>query len=230
MDEPELLFLHALPLDGSMWDAQRAALPFASLAPTLYGLGETLTEWAEAALSLTQKRSLVLVGCSVGGSCALEVAHLAPERVTGIVLIGTKANHRADPLFQAEAVRLIREEGRDAAWRRYWLPLFAASSPQVVTDVAYDMMMLQSPDDLVRGIDVFHTRHGRANVLASQSCPVAVVTGEQDPAPGFGTSRAQAEMVPNGNLHVIKGSGHYVPLEKPADLNRLLNEFIMICR
>lgn len=230
MDQPELLFLHALPLDGSMWDAQQAVIPFDSLAPTLYGLGETLTQWAEAALSLTQTRNLVLVGCSVGGSCALEVAHLAPERVAGMVLVGTKADHRADPSFQAEAVRVIREEGRDAAWRRYWRPLFDADSPHAVTDAAYRIMMRQSEDDLVRGIDAFHARRSRADILAGLSCPVAVVTGEHDPAPGLTISCAQAGMAANGSLHVIKSSGHYVPLEKPADLNRLLNAFVKACR
>lgn len=230
MDEPEILFLHALPLDGSMWDGQREALGAKSIAPTLYGSGETVTEWAEAALSLTQSSRLVLVGCSVGGSCALEIANLAPERVAGMVLIGTKANRRADPLFHAQALRVIREEGRDAAWKRYWRPFFHPDTPKTVLASAYAMMMRQSREDLARGTDVFHTRPGRADLLSRLSCPVVIVSGDQDTAPGLKTSAAQAQMAPNGKLHVIKGSGHYVPFEQPAGLNSLLNEFIVTCR
>lgn len=43
----ELLFLHALPLDGSMWAAQMDLLPGRAYAPTLYGFGNTIDSWAE---------------------------------------------------------------------------------------------------------------------------------------------------------------------------------------
>ena len=53
-EELELLFLHALPLDGSMWAAQMALLPASTYAPTLYGLGESVEEWAVGALKLVK--------------------------------------------------------------------------------------------------------------------------------------------------------------------------------
>ena len=49
-----LLFLHALPFDGSMWAGQMDLLPGASIAPTLYGLGDTVEEWAAAVLARTE--------------------------------------------------------------------------------------------------------------------------------------------------------------------------------
>ena len=38
----ELLLLHALPLDGSMWAEQMKLLPEATYAPTLYSLGDRI--------------------------------------------------------------------------------------------------------------------------------------------------------------------------------------------
>ena len=83
-----LVLLHPLPLDGSVWDDEMRALSPRTLAPTLYDLGDTISEWAEAVLDLAGPGPLVLVGNSVGGSCAVEVAHLAPERVRAVVLGG----------------------------------------------------------------------------------------------------------------------------------------------
>jgi 8-oxo-dGTP diphosphatase len=60
-----------------------------------------------------------MVGNSVGGSCALEVALQAPDRVEVIVLIGANAGGRPEP-FRDEAVRVFREKGMDEAWPRYW--------------------------------------------------------------------------------------------------------------
>lgn len=132
----EVLFLHALPLNGAMWDAQRTVISVPSHAPTFYGLGKGVEEWGQAALAMTQAERLVLVGCSVGGSCALEIAALAPERIAGLMLIGTKADRRADRRLMVEAVDTIRNEGRQIAWQRYWRPLFAPGTSLDVMDHA----------------------------------------------------------------------------------------------
>ena len=74
----ELLFLHALPLDGTMWAGQKHVLPRSTYTPTLYPLGDSVEAWAAAALKLVKGDRLIVVGCSVGGSCALELAHSRP--------------------------------------------------------------------------------------------------------------------------------------------------------
>src|SRR5688572_18383674 len=97
----ELLFLHALPFDGTMWASQAQLLPGSTYAPTLYRWGDSIEAWAAAALKLVKGDRLVVIGCSVGGSCALELAAVAPDRVAALVLIGTKAGHRRDPALHA---------------------------------------------------------------------------------------------------------------------------------
>ncbi|MCB1282440.1 MAG: alpha/beta fold hydrolase, partial [Salinibacterium sp.] len=124
----ELVLLHALPLDGSMWAAQQDLLPGATHSPTLYALGDTLSAWATAVLDSAQGDRLIVVGNSVGGSCALEMAVAAPGRIAGLVLIGTKAAHRPDPGLQARVLRALREQGVAAAWHGFWEPLFSRSA------------------------------------------------------------------------------------------------------
>jgi pimeloyl-ACP methyl ester carboxylesterase len=123
----ELLFLHALPLDGSMWNGQKELLPGSTYAPTLYPLGDSIEAWAAAALKLVKGDRLIVVGCSVGGSCALELAASAPNRVAALILIGTKAAHRPDPALHAAALEMIQDKGLEEAWRVFWAPLFSRS-------------------------------------------------------------------------------------------------------
>ena len=68
----QLVLLHALPLDGRMWDAVQSILSD-TFAPTLYELGGSVQEWAHAILDECSDEELLVVGNSVGGSCALEV-------------------------------------------------------------------------------------------------------------------------------------------------------------
>ena len=224
-----LLFLHALPLDGSMWAAQSHLLPGSTYAPTLYPFGDSVEAWAAAALALARHDRLVVVGCSVGGSCALELAALAPERVAALVLIGTKARHWPDPALHFLALRTLREKGMEEAWNVFWAPLFSGSTAHQVIESGRQMMLRQSPRDVARGVTAFHTRPSRDGFLPAFSRPVIVVTGADDIAPGPKMSRTQAESAPRGRLHVVPDCGHYVPLERPEALNAILQDVIATC-
>jgi pimeloyl-ACP methyl ester carboxylesterase len=225
-DRPTLLLLHALPLDASMWVNQMDLFPAVTVAPSLHRFGDRIESWAASVLAETRADRLVVAGCSVGGSCALEIAALAPERVAALVLIGTKAVHRRDPALREAALRTIRDEGLEAAWAAYWAPLFSAkASPQVVAD-ARALALRQSPEELVRGINAFHTRPTRQQVLRDLTCPIIIVTGADDVAPGPEMSARQAEMARRGRLHVVPDCGHYMPLERPDVLNGILREVI----
>ena len=68
-----LVLLHALPFDKRMWETTQPLLSDA-LAPTLYGLGHSLQEWAVAVLDHCEGEELIVVGSSVGGSCMASTA------------------------------------------------------------------------------------------------------------------------------------------------------------
>ena len=224
--ELELLFLHALPLDDSMWAAQMDLLPDSSHAPTLYGLGDTIEAWADRMLERAQGNRLIVVGCSVGGSCALEVATKAPGRVAALVLIGTKARHSPDPALHGRAVRTLHEKGLEEAWQDFWKPLLSPSASASVVEAVKSMTLRQSVPDIARGVTVFHTRPCRDRFLAGFSGRVIVVSGADDVAPGPQMSAMQAGSTRNGQLHVIPDCGHYVPLERPDILNAILKALI----
>ncbi|MBL8691022.1 MAG: GNAT family N-acetyltransferase [Rhodospirillaceae bacterium] len=222
----ELLFLHALPLDGTMWDGQKDLLPGATHAPTLYGFGDTVEDWARGALKLVSGDRVIVVGCSIGGSCALEVAALVPDRIAALVLIGTKAVHRPDPERHASALGILSNEGMDGAWAKLWAPLFSRTAAADVIEGAKGIAMRQSSRDIARGVSAFHNRASRDDVLTEFPRPVVVMTGAEDIAPGPRTSAAQAASAEEGRFHPIPDCGHYLPLEKPESLNAVLRSLI----
>ena len=219
-----MLFLHALPLDGSMWTAYADMCPGSFCAPTLYGLGDSVEQWADEALRRAAGDRLIVVGCSVGGSCALEVALAAPQRVAALVLIVTKARHVPDPGLHAEAVDLIANEGMEAAWAQYWAPLFSKSADEDIVTAARAKALCCSPADIASGVTAFHSRRSRDTSVPEIRCPVIVVTGEDDVAPGPEASTRLAASARRGRLHVVPSCGHYVPLEKPDRMRVILEE------
>ena len=167
-----------------MWAGQKQLLPGSTYTPTLYPFGDSIEAWAAAALKVAKGDRLVVVGCSVGGSCALELAVAAPERVAALVLIGTKAVHRPDPALHASALEMLQEKGLEEAWKVFWAPLFSRSAKSRVVSDAKRIMLRQSPLDVARGVTAFHRRQSRDQFLSAFPRPVIVVTGADDVTPG----------------------------------------------
>jgi len=56
--------------------------------------------------------------------------------------------------------------------------------------------------------------------------PTLVIWGERDPALLVGLTRGLEEWVPEMRLEVLPGAGHWVPYERPDDVNRLIRELV----
>ena len=56
--------------------------------------------------------------------------------------------------------------------------------------------------------------------------PTLVIWGERDPALLVGLTRGLEEWIPDMRLEVLPGAGHWVPYERPGDVNRLIREFV----
>ena len=121
-----VLLLHAFPLDERMWEPQRDVLPGHDVvAPRLYGRGRSMSAWAESVEGETVGE-LVVVGASMGGYCALALARRVPERMRGMLLLGSRpdADSEERRAGRADTIDLIRREGPDGLWRSMVPKLF----------------------------------------------------------------------------------------------------------
>ncbi len=192
------------------------------LAPTLYGLGDSIEEWASRVLALASSEPIVVVGSSIGGSVALEIARAAPDQVSGIVLIGAKAGVRRDPALRDESVRLLETNGVEAAWDRYWAPLFGRSASAAIVAAARALALQQDVADVVRGVRAFHDRRDLTDWVARWRRPLVVIHGAEDGTP---TPALAAEIVvgEERQFHLVDNCGHYVSLEQPGTFRALLS-------
>lgn len=219
-----LVLLHPLPLDGSIWPSALWDLADNVVAPTLYSVGASLPNWAAAVRDLLDPGEYVVVGNSVGGSCALELVSLEPTRLRGIVLVGVKAGVRPEPGLRDQAVRVLRDEGIDAAWDRYWAPLFAPDANPLVVERARSIASRIDIEDHVNGVCAFHNRPDRAALLTELAVPVTIARGEHDRIPKDPVHLAST--LRDGRFVEVGGAGHYVPLERPKDLVSIVNDAI----
>ncbi len=246
---PTILALHPGVGDSRVW--QWCARDWADagcrvIAYDRRGFGSTdfVTEEHDDLVDLltvskaTDARPAVVVGNSLGGGLALDLALAHPDQVTALVLIApSPSGYRYDdwPTSAAEAVQDDLVAAAEAAGDldlvnrlevRYWLD--GVDQPEGrVTGRARDLMLEMNGRALRAGPTGASAERVEAwDRLAELSVPVMVVVGEHD-LPGIRRQGAEiVDAIPSARLVSLADSAHCPSLDDPAALSRVVLDFL----
>ena len=190
---------------------------------------DSLTQMAEDLLR-DHPGELIVAGHSMGARVAMEMARLAPERITRLALLDTgihplKAGEKAK---RDEIVEFAHANGMKALAER-WLPgmMHAPNREnQTLMQSLTDMVLAKDPDLHQRQITALVNRVDASAYLASISCPVLLMVGEQDQWSPIAQHEDMLRLLPNARLEIIADAGHFAPVEQPEKVARLLAEFL----
>lgn len=227
-----LVLLHSLALSGRMWDLLGDDLGPAHqlIAVDLRGHGES--QWDGAPFSIGDMAADVvallddlglakvyLLGMSMGGTVAVEVAISAAERVDRLVLCDTTAWYGPDAPVAweqraATAARKPRELQVPFQTERWFGEGFRRSRPDQVAYLV-GLFLRTAPDAhaaAARALGAYDGRAGLPGVTAS----TLVVTGEEDYATPPGMGRELAAGIPRARAQVWAGLRHFAIIESRA--------------
>jgi 3-oxoadipate enol-lactonase len=238
-----VVFLHGATLDGRMWRDQVAALAADHRVVTVdrrgHGrsapIGAEPTDPARDLLGVFDHaglRRVALVGLSLGGEDAVAFAGRYPERVESLLLVGAWLVIPGVASWWPGAVGVARREGV-AAGRGTWLadPLFGPALRRPAC-AALLRQMIEDND-----LSVWTRRPsqpGRVGPTALEvasrvAAPTRVMVGELDLDPLKAVAGWLARTLPGaagGEVVVVPGAGHLVPMEEPAVFNDLLRAWL----
>jgi pimeloyl-ACP methyl ester carboxylesterase len=223
---PTILLLPGLLCDASVWRAQTGALrAYAHVLVADFSQHDSLEAMARSALAMTDG-PIIAIGHSMGARVAMEMAHLAPDRIEKLVLIDTGIDSRRDgeEAKRQVLVDLAFTEGMEALADR-WLP------PMLHVDRVEDhallaplkaMVMRATPEQHQRQIRALLNRPNLLPRLSDIACPTLVMVGRQDRWSPLAQHEEMAARIPNAELVVIEDSGHMTLLEQPEQVSRAL--------
>jgi pimeloyl-ACP methyl ester carboxylesterase len=220
----KVVLLHAFPLDERMWEPQLAALRGHDVtAPNLYRLGgASMDLWATALLREIWDE-VVLVGASMGGYCALAFTRVAPERVRGLVLVGSRADADSPERRQDRqaTIEAVQEQGPEAAWTKMKTLLTAAADAELEARLEA-WALEQRTGDLVDAIRAMRDRPDSTDVVQALEAPLLVVVGTEDALVPVDDAKALAATAVQGEVEVVDGAGHLPSLQRRDAFNELL--------
>jgi 3-oxoadipate enol-lactonase len=240
---PVVVLVHGHPFDRSLWAPQRDPLleaGFRVIPPDLRGYGQsvatrgmvTMRELSEDVVALLDRLGLAevaVVGLSMGGLVAMELALGDPRRVWALGLIATTAA----PVDRSERERRLALA--DAIERQGMEPLVASMNdglygphcpPALIAQV--DRMMREN-----NPIGAAAALRGRAERpdyrpgLANLAVPTFVCAGDADPWSDAAVTRELIDCLRSPRMLLLPGVGHLPNLEMTDRFNAELIGFLL---
>ncbi|MAT04755.1 MAG: alpha/beta hydrolase [Acidimicrobiaceae bacterium] len=255
-DAPALLLIHGLAGNSRTWKDVMPALAaeFTVLAPDLLGHGESakpvgdysLGAFASGLRDLLAKLGIgpvTVIGHSLGGGVAMQLAYQHPELVDRLVLIGSGGLGREVswllrlltlpgaeylmPLFFPPLVvdrgnelgKAIHERGWSVPhvgemWRAY------ASLGQAENRRAF-VRTLRSVID-----PGGQTVSATDRLYLAAAMPTLIIWGDQDGIIPVEHAHAAHAAIPHSRLEILEGCGHFPHVQQPERLVELVTDFV----
>ena len=216
---------------------------FRILAPDIVGFGATerprdivysLRTWTDhvwAFLDAHDIQKAAIIGNSLGGRIALQMATDRPDRITRMVLMGAPGVGMT-PTEGLAALRAY-QPSRDAM--RDLLRNYFAVDPTMITDelveIRYRASIADGAYEAYRAM-FFDPRHAGSelgiteNEVRAISTPTLLIHGREDKVVPVRVSVTMLGLLPNADLHVFSRCGHWTQIERADEFSALVSDYL----
>lgn len=167
-------------------------------------------------------KSAHVVGASMGGAIAQEIAIRHPERLRTLTSIMSSTGEPGLSQPTPEAMQVLMAPtptDRDAYMKRYLKTWSVLRGPGFPLDEARDaerggraFERGLNPPGVARQLAAIMASGSRKEALADIKAPALVIHGDIDPLVRLDGGEATARAIPDAKLMVIKGMGHALPI------------------
>ncbi len=238
---PPLLLVQGLGYSRWGWGpiVEPLAADFRVLSYDNRGVGEsdvppgpyTVAELAADAIAVLDDAGIErphVVGASLGGMIAQELAISYPERVDRLVLACTTPGGTDAYPMPEVTIRLFTEAASlspQEALRRFVVNALAEDGP--LADELYERRLADPPDQSGwRAQAAAGMAFDRLDRLGEIKAPTLVLHGTADKVVDHRNARLLAERIPDSRVQLIPGTGHMLFWEQPDWFVQAVSEFL----
>jgi pimeloyl-ACP methyl ester carboxylesterase len=242
-DGPPVLLMQGLGYARRGWGPAIEKLA-SSFRVTFYdnrGIGESdkpagpytardLAEDAVAVLEAVGEPRAHVVGASLGGMAAQELAIAFPERVDRLVLACTTPGGADAFPIPAQTLALFAEAptlAPDVALRKFVANSLSSNAPGELIEEIYRWRLANPPDpagwQAQAAAGTTYDGGGRASEI---SAPTLVVHGTEDNVVDTRNAELLGELIPGARVELLEACGHLMFWEQPERFAGVVEEFL----
>jgi 3-oxoadipate enol-lactonase len=189
-----------------------------------------LAEDAVAVLDAVGDPRSHVIGASLGGMAAQELAIAFPERVDRLVLACTTPGGADAFPFPAKGLAVFAEAPTlepDVALRKFVANALSDGAPDELVEEIYQWRLANPPDpagwQAQAAAGTTYDGGGRAREI---SAPTLVVHGTEDNVVDTRNAELLGTLIPNARVELLEGCGHLCFWEQPERFARVVEEFL----
>ena len=234
-----ILWIHGFPLCSEVFANQLSIPDARHIAPDLPGLCRseppksdmTMTDYAKAVISVLDERKIdraIFAGLSMGGYVCFAAWRLFPKRISGLILIDTRETADSDDTRRGryESIANVKQKGVSA--------VVDAMLPKMLSPAAYHstvsgvkrIMSASTAEGISAALRGMAEREDASDLLPKISVPSLVIVGENDTITTPADAKRMASRLPDAKLVIIPGAAHLSNVERPAEFNAAVIEFL----
>jgi 3-oxoadipate enol-lactonase len=240
---PPIVFLHAFPLNRTMWAPQAAVLSrlFRTVSIDLRGLGESDAPYwrysleqyvsdVKAVLASLGIEKALFVGLSMGGYLEFALYRMCPELMIGLVLADTRAEADTPEQIQwrFNLAQRTAAMGPEAVITEMLPKLLAPArydrDPHLVALVR-SMISAAPVPGIIGALMAIAERPDSSDVLQRIRIPALVIVGADDVLTTPADAERMAKGIAGAELVVIPDAGHLSNVEQPDEFTAALEDF-----
>ncbi|WP_119165777.1 alpha/beta fold hydrolase [Algihabitans albus] len=229
-DRPVLALLPGLLCDAALWRPQIEGLAdFAEPRVADLTRDDSIAAMARRCLADLPER-FALAGLSMGGYVALEMFRTAPERVTRLALLNTRATaDTAEDRQRRGDLLALADRGQFKGVTRQLLPRLIHQDrlqDEALTSVIYAMAETVGRAGFIRQQRAIMRRDDMRPLLPTIRVPTLVAVGRQDALTPPAMAMELAAGIPDARLDVLEHCGHLTTLERPDETTAALRRWL----
>lgn len=243
---PALLLLHGWGISGNIWESVQEKLktfckvtwvdlPGYGRSPNNIKSHYTLEALATELTPLI-KQATVVLGWSLGGLIATQLATKYPQQVTKLILTATSAQFfSSEDWPHAMNAEILESFGSDLkhAYREtvlQFLSIQALGSDRARDEIRTLKQRVFRDGEpcyhaLEQGLHILQTQSQREQIKAIQ-CPTLIIAGEKDRLAPLAACQAMQQSISGSRLHCIKGTSHAPFLSHLDEFADTIRQFI----
>lgn len=205
------------------------------MAPSLPGYGHTelprsfstVDDLAYFTLDLIETlnlRELVLVGVSLGGWVAAEIATKTTERICRLVL-GNPVGIKTGPPTHCDMVDIFALPQRELEAMAFHDPVFARFDAKEASEDQIFVRLRNRESTALLGWSPYMYNPKLLGRLHRIRIPTLVLWGASDRIASADYGRAYARAIPNARFELIERAGRFAHVEQPAEFARQIAAF-----
>ena len=233
-----LLLLHGWRADHTIWNplADILSVRYRTVAVDLRGAGgsrgapgpytlETFSSDLSDLVKALDLDPLVTVSHSMGAALAQRFAIDAPEAVEAEILVAPVS--ASGPHFKPALEEFLRETVGDPAKTAAWHARLTYREPDSETRELLRSTAAATSDGVALSMLEGWLHLDFADEAATIETPTLVLVPEHDPpmTPAYAREYVSG-LIPGSRLEVVPEAGHYLPLEMPRELARIIQRFL----